>query len=190
MLIVHRNTGRVLLCRPGVSLVGADLSNAPLAWGDLAGIDLHRACLAFADCLGADFHGADLSAADLLCADLAGADLHGADLSYGRLQDVDLCGADLRAARLEGAMLAGALYDSFTRWPDGFDPGPAGALNADPEAAQTGPIDMAAETRTGATTFTATAADAREVMRSLAEEVRSLLESTGSATPPDLRRRS
>ena len=61
--------------------------------------------------------GRDLSRADLRYAPLQGADLRGANLE----------GADLRWANLNGADLHGAIYNSSTHWPDGFNPARSGA---------------------------------------------------------------
>jgi hypothetical protein len=49
-------------------------------------------------------------------ANLRGANLRGADLRYA-----DLRGADLRGADLRGADLRYAAYNTYTRWPEGFD---------------------------------------------------------------------
>jgi uncharacterized protein YjbI with pentapeptide repeats len=43
--------------------------------------------------------------------------LVGADLS-----EADLCGTDLRGANLNGAILRAAKYDSYTVFPEDFDP--------------------------------------------------------------------
>jgi uncharacterized protein YjbI with pentapeptide repeats len=55
-------------------------------------------------------------------ADLTGARLDRADLRDSVLNGAILCGASLIRTRLEGA-----LYDSQTRWPKGFDPVARGA---------------------------------------------------------------
>jgi hypothetical protein len=89
-------------------ITAPDLSGAKLPGAHLGGARLGRAILKGADLTGADlthvvFRGSDLRAAKLLGADLTGADLTGADL-------------------------ANALYNSQTRWPEGFDPLKHGAL--------------------------------------------------------------
>lgn len=38
------------------------------------------------------------------------------------------CGADLRGAILDDVKMEGARYDATTRWPYGFDPKAAGAV--------------------------------------------------------------
>lgn len=87
----------------------ADLSGARLAGAVLPGSKLAKVNL----------KGADLSRADLTHAVLAGADLQGAKLQ----------GANLTAADLANVNLTGALYDSQTRWPQGFVPAQHGALD-------------------------------------------------------------
>jgi hypothetical protein len=103
--------------KPGVTLNGADLRGA----------DWYGVCLR-----GVRFRNCDLSRANL-----ADADLRGVDLASSRLTEANLCGADLEGARLQSwgllwflrdlADLRGAVYDSGTRWPAGFDPGVHGA---------------------------------------------------------------
>jgi uncharacterized protein YjbI with pentapeptide repeats len=112
-------------------LRGAELSGATLGGADLFGADL-----AAADLRGADLGGAHLVSADLSGADLSGTNLFGADLSWAELQGADLRGADLRRADLTGAGLQGAdlteaVYDEYTRWPEGYDPRLSGAVGID-----------------------------------------------------------
>ena len=66
-------------------------------------------------------------------ADLSGMDLSGANLKDANLQDANLqaVGDDLQW--LADANLQGAIYDSTTRFPDGFDVGQSGAIKR-PEA--------------------------------------------------------
>src|SRR5436305_3494305 len=78
---------------------------------------------------GADLHGAVAQRATLLNVDLSGANLSGASftrsfLSFVNLDRANLAGADLRRCA----------YDRFTRWPAGFDPRAAGAINVGPGA--------------------------------------------------------
>jgi hypothetical protein len=82
------------------------------------------ACRVEADTL----HGVRLSGVDL-----SGANLRGADLRNSHLHGVNLSNANLRGANLEGAELTqidltGALFDSKTRWPEGFDRWSHGAI--------------------------------------------------------------
>ena len=114
----------------------AYLRGAELSGAYLSGADLFGANLSAADLRGADLGGAHLVSADLSGADLSGANLFGADLSWAELQGAALNGADLRRADLTGSGLQGAhlteaLYDDYTRWPEGYDPVPSGAVCVD-----------------------------------------------------------
>jgi len=88
--------------------------------------------------VGADLSGANLSRAKLTGAYMGGANLRGAKLIGAFLGAADLRGADLRGADLTGADLIGelktdlksAIYDEYTKCPDGFDPKEAGAIIA------------------------------------------------------------
>ena len=64
-----------------VTLYGANLDDANLAYANLYEADLSRAGLTFANLRGADLTGANLTFADLYGANLSGADLSGANLS-------------------------------------------------------------------------------------------------------------
>ncbi len=101
----------------------AYLAGAYLAGAYLAGANLAGAYLAGANLAGADLAGANLAGANLAGANLARADLAGADLARANLAD-----ANLTDANLTDANLAGAVYDRWTRWPDGVDPTPRGAV--------------------------------------------------------------
>jgi uncharacterized protein YjbI with pentapeptide repeats len=119
----------------------AYLRGAELSGAYLSGVDLFGANLSAADLRGADLGGAHLVSADLSGADLSGTNLFGADLSWAELQGADLRGADLRradmtGAGLQGAVLTEALYDSYTRWPEGYDPHSSGAVCADSKHAR------------------------------------------------------
>jgi Pentapeptide repeats (8 copies) len=87
--------------------------------------------------IGANLQAALLGGAHLQGASLRDADLPRALLVYAQLSDVslhgtDLRGADLRPAQVEGARhlehadLRGAVADTKTRWPAGFDAAAAG----------------------------------------------------------------
>ena len=54
-------------------------------------------------------------------ADLRGADLGGANLRDANLRDASLSEANLSNADLSDANLSGALYNSITKFHDGFD---------------------------------------------------------------------
>jgi hypothetical protein len=131
----------------GVNLQDANLAGIAIWFANLRGADLRRATLQDADMEGvllqdANLQGADLEAAQLRDADLPGANLQdanlqdanlqGADLKAAKLGGADLRGANLRHADLEGANLEGAnlqraIYDEYTKWPEGFDAAGAGA---------------------------------------------------------------
>lgn len=74
---------------------------------------------------------ADLSGKYLTEANFVGANLRGANLKGAVIVRADLRRANLEEAHLDRADLRGALYDSQTRWPAGFDPGRAGAKKVD-----------------------------------------------------------
>ncbi len=79
-------------------------------------------------CEGQNLVGARLDGASLVGARLVGASLVGARLDGASLDGASLVGARLDRASLVGARLVGALYDRWTRWPDGFDPAASGAV--------------------------------------------------------------
>ena len=47
---------------------------------------------------------------------------------YYLMTGANLAGADLSHAELDGAQLRGAIYDTVTRWPEGFQPQSRGAV--------------------------------------------------------------
>ncbi|WP_280249593.1 pentapeptide repeat-containing protein [Nocardia abscessus] len=96
----------------GATLWNANLTGAYLRSANLIGAELFSANLTRVDLIGAQLHSANLNNAQLDNAILAGADLTGADLT----------GADLTGANLDGTNLNDVVYDSQTRWPDGFTP--------------------------------------------------------------------
>jgi hypothetical protein len=55
-----------------------------------------------------------------------------ADLSEAKLGGATLFGADLRGAKLRNTHLRGAIADTATRWPRGFDPKSAGVNVVEP----------------------------------------------------------
>lgn len=78
----------------------------------------------------ADLNGANLAGANLSYADLDSATLEEADLRRASLREANLEGANLRDADLRYCDVCHALYDSMTKWPDGFDYRGAGAITA------------------------------------------------------------
>ena len=118
---------RANLC--GADLRWTNLSEANLTGADLRDTRMHKANLRQADLRGAKLSGANLSEANLSGnADLSEADLSGANLRETDLMDAFLCEADLSETNLSGANLRGAKYNAGTKWPEGFDPGTAGAV--------------------------------------------------------------
>ncbi|MBR8025200.1 pentapeptide repeat-containing protein [Burkholderia cenocepacia] len=97
-----------LACKQGVSLSGANLSDANLRGSDLSDANLSGANLRGSDLSGANLSDANLSGANLRGSDLSGANLSGANLSGANLRGSDLSGANLRGANLRGSDLSGA----------------------------------------------------------------------------------
>jgi uncharacterized protein YjbI with pentapeptide repeats len=89
-------------------LVGADLSGL-----DLSGSDLNRAHMGQVNLTNANLTGANLEEAKLGAAKLNNAIMKRANLVKTYFGD---------QAVLDGVDLTGAVYDSTTRWPQGFDP--------------------------------------------------------------------
>ncbi|MEU1981969.1 pentapeptide repeat-containing protein [Nocardia sp. NPDC019395] len=109
-----------------VAVLGsAELTRANLIGAELLAATLIHANLTEADLSWADLSDAFLTDANLTRADLTRANLSGANLENANLTAADLSGADLTGASLDGADLAGIIYDSGTRWPEGFVPPPS-----------------------------------------------------------------
>jgi uncharacterized protein YjbI with pentapeptide repeats len=111
---------------PSYAYNESDLSRARIGDKDLSGSDLSRARLSGADLSYANLFKANLSGAILIGADLSGADLSRAKLSEAKLSQADLSQADLSRANLSEARLNGAIADTKTIFPDGFDAVDAG----------------------------------------------------------------
>ena len=99
------------------TLAEANLTGASLVGAHLTGANLTGARLTCAKLTNTNLVGANLTDAILLEADLSGADLSGADLT-----GANLILANLDGANLDGANLTNAIYDTHTRWPEGFSP--------------------------------------------------------------------
>ena len=117
----------------GATVTGTVLVNSTLFGIDLSFTDLVGTNLSFSDLSFANLTGADLSFARLPFADLSGADLSFADLDDCDLRNANLSGARLSNIKLSKTALAGALYDSFTIFPSGFDAAGAGMTFLDNE---------------------------------------------------------
>jgi hypothetical protein len=108
---------------PSYAYNQADYAQAMNGIKDLSGADLSRAKLSRAKLSEADLNGADLNGAKL-----SRADLSEADLSRAKLIGANLSGARLSGADLNGARLIGAIADSNTKFPNGFDAKDAGVI--------------------------------------------------------------
>ena len=123
----------------------ADLKGLVMARARLAGVSLMYASLEDADLIFADLASARLGSTDMRRANLnfcnlenaalSLADLGDASLGRSTLRNAHLEGANLRntflaEADLEGAYLEQAIYNSKTKWPEGFMP-PETAVNWD-----------------------------------------------------------
>jgi uncharacterized protein YjbI with pentapeptide repeats len=96
---------------------------------------LNRASLAACNASRVSFVGATLidtmmRSGIFIGADFSGANLRGAKMEYAHFECAILKGADLRCQGLEFAILAGAMADSSTIWPEGFDPAKYGVIMA------------------------------------------------------------
>ena len=117
----------------GANLRGAVLTEADLSLADLGGAKLVKATLVRANLTRAYLAGTILptavpqkalhsltTGADLTGADLTEAVLARANLTGAVLAETNLSGADLSESNPITATLSGAIYDSRTRWPQGF----------------------------------------------------------------------
>lgn len=116
---------------------GANLTNAYLAFADLAFADLSGANLTNANLASVELSGADLPNSDSTGANLVGAQLSGADFTHADLSGAILAGANISGAVFSDAILANAIglgvsfgsafYDAGTDFTGtGFDPVAAG----------------------------------------------------------------
>ena len=114
-------------------LEAADLRDAHLEDSRLVAAHLEHARLRAAHLQGARLVKAHLDGAQLFRAHLEGANLLDAHLEGARLGEAHLSGAILCRAHLQGAYLrtahglgqadlSGAVWDTTTTWPDGFQP--------------------------------------------------------------------
>ena len=140
----------VLSLGEDTDLNGLILSRASMHGVDLGFVDLKRARLRGVDFLRAVLSGADLSEASLSGVNLCDADLRvarlidvkvsgsvfvGADLSGAHLHGADLRGVELTQTRFRNENWLSAEFDGRTKWPDGFDPAAAGAVDEESKAA-------------------------------------------------------
>jgi hypothetical protein len=133
--------GRHAFLSEPLQLMGADLRRLRLAapympgGANLEGARLWRTHLEDATLDSANLRGAFLGGADLSKSHMHKAVLEGALINEGaNLDQADLSGANLREANLADsrnivtARLSGAVANSKTRWPEGFDWAAAGVI--------------------------------------------------------------
>ena len=111
----------------GATLTGARLAGSDLASAQLRGADLGEAQMQNAYLVGANLEDAHLVGSRLDAADLSQAQMQRANLRGAHLDGAILRGAILVDANLARVRLLDAVYDSSTRWPDGFDVEGSGA---------------------------------------------------------------
>ena len=101
---------------------GARMMRADYSWADMKEVTLSGMLLRNTIFHGTNLKEADLSGADLRDSDLSAANLGEANLTKADLRGANLRGADLSEAQLQGAKVQGAITDSHTLLPPGFDP--------------------------------------------------------------------
>jgi|GEM_PF-3835572 len=107
----------------GANLSGASLNGAELVVASLDNASLDNASLIRAGLIRAGLTGAGLTGVNLTMAFLENANLTGVNLTGAFLEN-----ADLENANLTGAFLTGAIANSFTKFPKGFDAKAAGVV--------------------------------------------------------------
>lgn len=128
---------------PTLAIRAADVQAAVIVLGRMVRLDQPRLRLHTTDLRRARMYRIDIQDAllgnsnlrsarfydtNLMGADLGGIDLRDSYLMRADLSKVNLRGADLRGAQLDGAKLTGAIADSHTCWPNGFDAIAAGVV--------------------------------------------------------------
>jgi len=171
IVIRHYRTGEILLHLPGTELRAEDLRGVCLEGADLhaeklQGYDLRGVRLRGANLFGAAMNDCNLDGADLASSRMVDVSLRGARLRGADLRGADFCGSGLDAVltpgRLEGADFFGALYNTATRWPRGFDLAAHG-LAYEGDAEQALPIPTSNATLTQENLPVAAGATASEV---------------------------
>jgi hypothetical protein len=131
----------------GVTFEEANLSYANLSYAclvncrfnlhkaNLTKANLQHAFLEVANITDAVLKDVNLNDAEIYGVDFTGSDFRGASLGFharGRIvmENTNLCGVDLRRIKdFSGIYVwTGAIYDSKTLWPEGFNPTEAGAV--------------------------------------------------------------
>jgi hypothetical protein len=111
----------------GTLLIRANLTKANLREADLRHARLSRANLSGADLSCCNLSNSDLIKAVFCNANVSRAIFDGAKLNGANFSKANLCGARFDKTEVSGARFQGALFDSDTRWPDGFQVGNSGA---------------------------------------------------------------
>jgi hypothetical protein len=106
-------------------LSDVDLRGVSMRGGDFKGVRLRRAHLEGARLEGVNFQGAKLRDAHFEGADFTKDDEE--SLKAADLRNANIEGTNFEGAKLTGVQLTGAVYDSRTRWPAGFNPSKTGA---------------------------------------------------------------
>lgn len=122
----------------GAQLEGANFKDADLTEAYLAEAHMKNAILqdvtatgaklANANLTGVVLENADFRGANMIKVNLSGAKLANTKLNNANLQEADLRGANLEGVTLEKTIFQGAIYNSTTQFPDGFNPATEGML--------------------------------------------------------------
>jgi uncharacterized protein YjbI with pentapeptide repeats len=108
-------------------LEGICFDSSDLRGSDFTGADLYGANLSDGNFDSCVFVGADLRWAYMYRASFRNADMRDVRFSLSELASpLDLSSVDFSNANLDGADFTGAIYDSETVFPDGFDPAARG----------------------------------------------------------------
>jgi uncharacterized protein YjbI with pentapeptide repeats len=107
----------------GLELEGISFDGSDLRGSDFSGCDLYGAYLCDTNFESCMFAHADLRSAFLFRVSFRNADLRCARLSLDEMGGaLSLATVDFSGANLDGADFTGAIYDSMTVFPKGFDP--------------------------------------------------------------------
>ena len=126
-----------------------NFDNMVIRNAQMVNLELERISFDRSDLSGSDFTGSDLYGSFLSETNMSGCKMQGVDLRCSYIDGVCFRGSDLRNARfsrdelgggltlhavdftganLEGADFSGAIYDSTTAFPEGFDPAQRGMV--------------------------------------------------------------
>jgi len=111
----------------GAKMQGVTFDRSNLQGSDFKGADLYGARLVDSNCDGCSFAKADLRGARIRNVSFRNADMRGARFSLDEMnKGMALRHVDFTNANLDGADFTGAIYDSGTIFPVGFDPAERG----------------------------------------------------------------